>query len=46
MAEEKDAKKECACTYPRCPRHADCEACKAYHHGMGEKTACERKKRG
>lgn len=42
MAEQKTSK-ECACTYPGCPRHGKCEECKAYHHPAGEKTACERK---
>ncbi len=41
------------CTWPGCPRHghtslklrraSDCDACKAYHHGMGQKTTCEKK---
>ncbi len=39
-----NTKQDCPCTYPGCPRHGDCEACKAYHHGNGEKTSCEKKK--
>ena len=34
--------KDCPCTWPNCPRHGDCEACKEYHHKIGEKTCCER----
>ncbi len=34
-------KNDCPCTWPDCPRHGDCDACKAYHHGMGQKTSCE-----
>ncbi len=40
-ADEK--KKPCPCVFDDCPRHADCEACKAYHHGLGQKTCCEKK---
>ena len=29
--------------WPGCPRHGDCQACKACHHLRGEKTACEKK---
>ncbi len=35
-------KPDCPCTWPGCPRHGDCDACKAYHHGMGQKTTCEK----
>ena len=44
MKTDKPRKADCACTYPGCPRHGDCDSCKAYHHASGEKTACERKK--
>ncbi|MBL7115892.1 MAG: hypothetical protein ISS35_09010 [Kiritimatiellae bacterium] len=37
-----EEKKDCPCTYPGCPRHADCDACKSYHHSQGQKTTCER----
>jgi hypothetical protein len=43
MKNKKARKEDCVCTYEGCPRHGDCEACKAYHHANGEKTACERK---
>ncbi len=36
-------KNDCPCTWPDCPRHGDCDACKAYHHGMGQKSSCEKK---
>jgi len=39
----KAERKECPCSYPDCERHGNCEACKAYHHGRGEKTSCERR---
>ncbi len=39
---ETTTRRECACTYPGCPRHGNCEACRAYHHAHGEPTACER----
>ncbi len=36
-----EKKADCPCTWP-CERHGDCDACKAYHHGQGQKTACEK----
>ncbi len=42
MSDEK-TRPDCPCTWPGCPRHGNCDACKAYHHGMGEKTCCEKK---
>ena len=41
---KKDLNPDCPCTYPGCPRHGDCEACKEYHHSMGQKTTCEKEK--
>jgi hypothetical protein len=41
---DNDDKKPCPCTYPGCPRHGDCDACRAYHHAHGEQTSCERQK--
>lgn len=35
-------KTDCPCDWPGCPRHGDCKACQAYHHGHGEKTCCEK----
>lgn len=35
---------DCPCTYSPCSRHGNCQACKDYHHRMGQKTACERQK--
>ena len=35
-------KTECPCTSTGCPRHSDCDACRAYHHGLGQKTFCEK----
>ena len=42
MGSDKVINKDCPCTYPGCPRHGDCEACKEYHHSMGQKTSCEK----
>lgn len=42
MKEEGTINEDCPCDYPGCERHGDCEACKAYHHGQGQKTCCER----
>jgi len=36
------SEKDCPCTWPGCPRHGDCEACKKYHHSLGQKTTCEK----
>jgi hypothetical protein len=33
---------DCPCDYDTCPRHRDCEACKAYHHALNQKTSCEK----
>lgn len=44
MSSEKKLNPDCPCTYVDCPRHGDCEACKANHHGKGQKTSCERLK--
>ena len=44
MTEEKKLNPDCPCTYVDCPRHGDCEACKANHHGKDQLTACERLK--
>jgi hypothetical protein len=33
----------CPCRKKNCERNKNCEACKAYHHGNGSKTVCERK---
>jgi hypothetical protein len=44
MSEVKESNAKCPCAYPDCPRHGDCKACKDYHHGMGEKTCCEKRK--
>ncbi|MFO8062547.1 MAG: DUF6485 family protein [bacterium] len=30
----------CKCTYPGCPRHANCSECIEYHNSMGEFPAC------
>jgi len=38
----KETEQECPCTWPGCERHGDCEACKQYHHSLGQKTACEK----
>jgi len=35
----KEINKDCPCTYD-CPRHGDCEACKANH--KGSLTACQK----
>ena len=35
---------DCPCTAHHCPRHGDCDACRANHHGAGGKTACEKLK--
>lgn len=42
---EKKTNPDCPCTSSGCPRHGDCDACKDYHHGMGQKTTCEKQKR-
>ncbi len=39
---EKKINPKCPCTWPGCPLHGDCKACKAYHHARGEETACEK----
>ena len=44
MSETKSERK-CPCTYDDCERHANCKACQAYHHGLGQKTCCERLKK-
>lgn len=46
MSGEKEVKlnEDCPCTWPGCERHGNCEKCKAYHHGAGEKTSCEKQK--
>jgi len=44
MNDEKVLNKNCPCTYPGCPRHADCKACKEYHHSLEQKTSCEKNK--
>jgi len=36
-------KNDCPCTWPDCARHGDGKACKAYHHGKGQQTSCEKK---
>lgn len=33
---------DCPCTWPGCERHGKCRECREYHHGLGQKTACER----
>jgi len=43
MDGKKEIKQDCPCTYPGCPRHGDCEACKSYHHSLGQMTSCEKK---
>jgi len=43
MSKENERNPDCPCTYPDCARHGDCEACKDYHHGMGQQTTCEKK---
>ena len=42
MRPSKDPAPKCPCPYEDCDRHADCEACRAYHHGRGQKTCCEK----
>lgn len=42
---EKKRSPDCPCTYPGCPRHGDCDACKENHHSAGEKTTCEKMKK-
>ena len=32
----------CPCKNVGCPRHGNCEECKANHHASGGLTACER----
>ncbi|ADU65374.1 DUF6485 family protein [Desulfurispirillum indicum] len=32
--------KDCACSYPGCPRHGRCCECVAYHRGKNQVTAC------
>ena len=46
MSEKKDTRKlneKCPCPYRDCERNRDCEACKEFHHGRGEKTGCEKR---
>ena len=38
---EKKTKPDCPCGETSCERHGDCEACKKYHHDLGQKTSCE-----
>ncbi len=38
-----ERKTDCPCTWDGCERHGDCKACKAYHHGQGQKTSCEKR---
>lgn len=42
---EKKLNEKCPCAYADCERHGDCEACKGYHHALGQKTSCEKQKR-
>jgi hypothetical protein len=45
MSEKKSEKKtnpDCPCTWSDCSNHGDCEACRAYHHTLGQKTTCEK----
>jgi hypothetical protein len=42
---EKKLNLNCPCDYDGCPRQRDCDACKAYHHSLGEKTCCEKKRK-
>jgi len=42
---EKKTNPDCPCTYSACPRHGDCEACRAYHHAQGQATTCEKQKK-
>lgn len=32
----------CPCKNVGCPRHGNCEECKANHHASGGLTSCER----
>lgn len=32
--------RQCACTYPSCPRHGKCCQCVAYHRDKGELPGC------
>ena len=43
MEEARDYNPDCPCTWPGCERHGHCKECRAYHHSLGQKTACERK---
>lgn len=36
--------KDCPCKRKSCPRHGDCEACKAFHADSKIALPCERKK--
>lgn len=39
---QEDAGEDCECPEVDCPRHGKCSQCKAYHHGLGQKTHCEK----
>ncbi len=41
---QKTTNPDCPCASRNCPRHGDCDACRANHHGKGDKTACEKLK--
>lgn len=36
---------DCPCKKAKCPRHGNCEACRAYHADSKRKRTCEREKR-
>jgi len=37
-------KADCPCPKLKCERHANCEACEAYHGRKGTRTFCKREK--
>ena len=46
MTEEKqsDEQKICPCKRVKCPRHGDCEACRAHHAGSKRPRPCEKER--
>lgn len=36
------SREDCPCKRARCPRHGNCEACRAHHAGSKYSAACDR----
>ena len=44
MKDNGEKNPDCPCDHKDCPRNAVCKECKEYHHALGQKTSCEKKK--